>query len=83
MIYERNGLVFAFNFNPTTPFEGYWIKPTKAGKYQVVLTTDESRFGGFDRIDTNYVYKTGKDPEGKPQFQIYLPARTALCLKKI
>ena len=76
-------LVFAFNFNPSTPFEGYWIHTPKTGKYQVVLSTDERQFGGFERIDKQYVYTAKKDTDGQAKFQIYLPARTALCLKKL
>ena len=83
LIFERKSLIFAFNFHPTQSMDGYWIPTTKTGKYQVVLSTDDQKFGGFDRIDQQYVYTAKKGEDGKGHFQIYLPARTALCLKKI
>ena len=82
MVYERSGLVFAFNFNPTTPFEGYWIPVSEEGEYEVMLSTDEGRFGGFDRISTSYVYTATRAYGNQIGFKIYLPARTAVCLKK-
>jgi len=83
IIYERNGCVFAFNFNPTEAYEGYYMDVPTTGKYQVVMSTDEKRFGGWDRISKEYVYTAKKQPDGKAKLQIYLPARTALCLKKV
>jgi 1,4-alpha-glucan branching enzyme len=82
MNFERSGVTFVFNFNPTGYFEGYRIKVPKGGKYKVILSTDDRDFGGWDRISTEYIYeaeKVGKDWE----FPIYLPARTAMCLVKV
>ena len=83
VVYERGGLVFAFNFSPATSYEGYWIEPLTSGKYRVILSTDESRFGGFDRISDDYVYNAKRTRKGNPNFRIYLPARTAMCLAKV
>ena len=82
MNFERSGVTFVFNFNPTGYFEGYRIKVPKGGKYKVILSTDDRNFGGWDRISTEYIYeaeKVGKDWE----IPIYLPARTAMCLVKV
>lgn len=81
LIYERAGVVFALNFHPHNHYEGYWLTVPKEGKYQVTLTTDESAFGGFDRISKTYVYTASTHPDGKAKLQIYLPARTGLCLE--
>ncbi len=83
LIYRKGDTVFAFNFNPTQSFEGYFIPTGKWGKYQVTLSTDSGEFGGFDRVDENYVYtaKTGADK--RIGFPCYLPARSALVFKKI
>ena len=82
LIYERNGRVFAFNFSPANSYEGYYITVPKAGEYRVALSTDEKEFGGWDRISKEYVYRATKQPDGKYRLQIYLPARTAVCLEK-
>ena len=83
MIYERGGLVFVMNFSPTESYEGYWVTLPSMGDYRVVFSTDEARFGGWDRISESYVYTASKHPDGKPKLQIYLPARTGFCLKKL
>ncbi len=83
MIYERGGLVFVMNFSPTESYEGYWVTLPSMGDYRVVFSSDEGRFGGWDRISESYVYTASKHPDGKPKLQIYLPARTGFCLKKL
>ena len=82
MVYERGGLVFAFNFNPVSAFDGYWMSVSEEGEYEVVLSTDEGRFGGYDRISTTYVYTAERSYGNQIGFKIYLPSRTAVCLKK-
>ena len=82
LIYERAGVIFALNFHPTNHYEGYWLTVPEEGKYQVTLTTDEGKFGGFDRISKEYVYTATKHPDGNAKLQIYLPARTGLCMVK-
>ena len=80
LVYERGGKTFAVNFSPSNSYEGYYIEVGGKGDYKVILSTDESRFGGFDRISTEYIYKSEKQPDGKYRIRIYLPARTALCV---
>ncbi len=82
MNYERSGVIFVFNFNPTGYFDGYRIRVPRGGRYKVTLSTDESRFGGYDRISTEYVYMAEKN--GKAwEFPIYLPARCAMCIERV
>ena len=83
LTYQRGGVIFAMNFHPTDSYEGYWLNLPTQGRYKVVLSTDEKRFGGYDRISTDYIYTAEKQPDKKARFQIYLPARTAVCLIKI
>jgi len=82
LIYERGGVVFAFNFSPTNSYEAYEVTFPSSGKYRVTLTTDEGCFGGFDRVDTAYVYTARKYADGQYHAPIYLPARTAVCLQR-
>ena len=83
LVYERAGKVFALNFNPERSYEGYYIEVGGKGDYKVLLSTDEKRFGGFDRISTDYIYKAEKQPDGKYRVRVYIPARTALCLGRV
>ncbi|MBO4392456.1 MAG: alpha amylase C-terminal domain-containing protein [Clostridia bacterium] len=81
--YECAGYVFAINFSPVNSYEGYWLTVPSAGRYKTVMSTDEGRFGGFDRISLKYVYTAEPDADNNPKLRIYLPSRTALCMKKM
>ncbi len=81
IIYSKGDVVFAFNFNPTQSFERHFIPTLSAGKYSVILSTDDARFGGFERASTEYEY-TSKSKE-EPGFFCYLPSRSALVFKKM
>ena len=83
LVYERKGIIYAINFNPTTSYEGYWITVPEVGQYKVELSTDEARFGGYDRISTEYIYTAKREEDGNCKFQIYLPSRTGVCIKKV
>jgi 1,4-alpha-glucan branching enzyme len=83
LICERNGRIFAFNFSPSSSYEGYYITVPRAGDYRIALSTDEKAFGGWDRISRDCVYPATKQTDGKNRLQIYLPARTALCLERV
>lgn len=73
--YVRDGMVFAFNFHPTQSFEGYGFS-VPDGDYEVVMSSDDKRFGGLNRIDTALVYPSNG------LIKLYLPARTAVVLRK-
>jgi 1,4-alpha-glucan branching enzyme len=83
LAYSRGKHLFVFNFNPNQSFADYGI-PMASSKYKIVLNTDEDRFGGQNRIDGQMTYSTL--PSGGLNSQhylmLYLPARTALVLKK-
>lgn len=83
IIYNKDNLIFVFNFHPTKSFEGYFVPVAKEGTYQVVLSTDEGRFGGFDRVDRQYCYETTKTPAEWVGFSCYLPTRCAMVFRKI
>lgn len=80
--FERNGLLFIFNFHPTESFTNYRIGVDKAGTYQVVLNTDREEFGGHNRIDENCEYVTsGLEWNNRRNFvEVYIPSRVALIL---
>ena len=83
ILYAKGDLIFAFNFNPIQSFEGYFVPVKKAGKYKVVLSSDDKEFGGFGRVDTEYVYTAEQSEDGRIGFMCYLPARSAIVLKKV
>lgn len=84
LVYHRGLFLFVFNFNPTQSFTDYGI-PLGSGKYKIVLNTDSGRFGGNDLVDEDISHYTL--PSGGITSQhflkMYLPARTALVLKKL
>lgn len=75
--FVRDGNLYAFNFHPTQSYADYEI-PAPEGTYKVVLSSDDSRFGGFDRIDTSLSYPAGANE----RVRLYLPARTAVILQR-
>lgn len=83
--FERNNLLFIFNFHFCKSFTDYRIGVELAGKYKVVLSTDDKEFGGFDRIDKNVEPQT--IPEGwagrRNYMQLYIPSRVAIVLAPI
>ena len=82
--YHRGLFLFVYNFNPTRSFTDYGI-PLGSGKYKIVLNTDSGCYGGNDMVDEDIVYYTlPVDGINSQHFlKMYLPARTALVLKKI
>lgn len=86
LIFRRGDLIFAFNWNPTVSFTDYGVLAL-AGKYRVVLDSDTGVFGGLDRVDDTVEHFTMPDPvyspQGKGWLKLYLPARSALVLKKV
>jgi 1,4-alpha-glucan branching enzyme len=83
--YRKKDYVFLFNFHPTESYASFQLPIHEDARFQVVLDTDEFRFGGQGRIAHDPVYETTKLPDF-PDYKgivIYSPSRTALVLKKI
>ncbi|MFZ5940747.1 MAG: alpha amylase C-terminal domain-containing protein [Bacteroidota bacterium] len=80
--FERNGYVFAFNFHPSKSYTGYGIA-VRAGKYKTVLSTDDTAFGGYDRIDRSTIHRTFPEKSFglRQKLNLYLPSRTGQVLK--
>ncbi|KAK7207379.1 putative glycogen branching enzyme GbeA [Myxozyma melibiosi] len=84
--FERAGLLFVFNFNPSQSFVDYRIGVQVAGEYRIVLDSDEERFGGHARIDheKSQFFTTPLAWNDRDNFiQVYIPARVALVLAKV
>ena len=82
IIYSKGDMVFAFNFHPFKSFDGYFVPTPKKGEYTAIFSSDDSLFGGMDRIDKKYEYKTEKLSEMGEGFKCYLPSRTASVFKR-
>ena len=88
LIFKRKNCIFALNFNPTASFVDYGFA-APAGKYEVVLNSDESEFDGFSRVKTGEVHFSVpvKNENGNGKYSdslsLYLPNRCAVVLKKL
>ena len=86
LAFGRGDLVFVFNFNPTRSFSDYGFLVPR-GSYKTVLDSDSIEFGGYGRVDDNLEHFTLQDPlyrkVRKEWLKLYLPARSAMVLKKV
>lgn len=84
LAFRRGNLVFVFNFSPSRSFNDYGVL-TEPGEYNVVLSSDSPRFGGYGNIDESVAHFTVPDPLYSPLglgwLKLYLPARSAQVLK--
>ena len=78
LIFERHELVFIFNFNVEKSLTDYRFWVSEEGKYRVLLSSDNSQFGGFDRPDESFEYETFEH-----KLSLYVPSRVALVLARI
>lgn len=89
LVFERNGLLFIFNFHHSNSYADYKVGVDIPGTYQVVLNSDKEEFGGHGRVEE-------LDAEGKPiqyftnpeswnnrgnSMFVYIPSRSALILQ--
>ena len=83
--YSRGDLLFIFNWNGQKSFSDYGMLVPE-GKYKVVLNTDAKEFAGFGLSDDSVEHFTEHDElyakDGKGWLKMYLPARSAVVLKR-
>jgi 1,4-alpha-glucan branching enzyme len=84
LVFGRGDLVLVFNFNPSKSFNDYGF-PVDPGKFQIRLNTDSVNYGGQGLVDADMTYFAHPDQHTSPRhmLKIYIPARSALVLKKI
>ncbi|CAI4226550.1 unnamed protein product [Auanema sp. JU1783] len=82
--FERAGLLFVFNFHPSSSFPDYKVGVDAAGTYRVVLNSDNADFGGHSRIEESTEYKSYPyDYAGRRNHVVlYIPCRTAIVLAR-
>jgi len=83
MAFSRGGLIYVFNFHPSRSEESVYISCLESGEgnYRVLFSSDDSAFGGQDRISKQYLYHPEREGESFG-FRLYLPCRTAVVLEK-
>ncbi len=85
LAFSRGDLLFVFNFSPDRSYTDYgFIVPQ--GSYDVALNTDNKLYGGNDLADDSVRHFTNYDPiyekDGKGWLKLYIPARSAVVLRK-
>ncbi len=80
IVFIRKNLLFCFNFNVLTSYYSYKIN-VQNGSYQMVLDTDDPRFGGHGRLVPDQVHTTLDGDDGA-MLSLYLPSRTAVVLQR-
>ncbi len=89
LIYEQAGLLFVFNWHPTASIPNYELPAPQAGKWRVVLSSDEAVFGGQGRVrsgseSAEYFTDSRMDGDGvtRHYMRIYNVSRTALVFAR-
>ena len=80
LVFYRNGLLFAFNFDAQASRTDVAVEVPNYADYTVAMSSDDEKYGGWNRI-AHQDYQT-KRVKGKNVVQLYLPARTAVVLKE-
>ncbi len=87
MVFNHDDLLFVFNWHPTRSIPDYILPVPAAGRYQLILSTDEVRFGGQGRDDEDTVHFSFpikcEDGEIRNYIKVYTVCRTATVYKLI
>ncbi|MBG0780820.1 MAG: alpha amylase C-terminal domain-containing protein [Bacteroidales bacterium] len=82
IVFERNHLVFVFNWHPSDSIPDYEIPLKQTGDYELILSTDDPLFGGFGRMDKSIRYPSYTRDE-QAFMKIYNTNRTAMVFKPV
>jgi 1,4-alpha-glucan branching enzyme len=75
IVFERNNLIFVFNWGQKS-LPDYRINVKQTGDYEIMFTTDDKCFGGFENIDKSAVFPSERIGD-EIIMRIYNVARTA------
>lgn len=85
LAFMRGDLIFVFNFSPNRSYTDYGFLVPE-GSYTVCLNTDNKAFGGNGLADDSVEHFTNHDPlyapDHKGWLKLYIPARSAVVLKR-
>ncbi|MBF0199966.1 MAG: alpha amylase C-terminal domain-containing protein [Desulfamplus sp.] len=79
--FTRGEMIFIFNFHEAASRTDYQV-PAAPGCYTVVLDTDRKIYGGYERQTPDILHHTTTDYIHRHFLHLYLPARTAMVLKR-
>ncbi|XP_020081146.1 1,4-alpha-glucan-branching enzyme 3, chloroplastic/amyloplastic-like isoform X3 [Ananas comosus] len=82
--YTRGSFLFVFNFHPETSCESYRVGVEEAGDYQIILNTDDTRYGGHGELESHkHLWRTNKKRADGYQnsLEVALPRRSAQVYK--
>lgn len=88
LVFGRGDMFFIFNFSPERSYVDYSL-PLPKGSYKTVLNSDCVDFGGFGNIDKRVLHESIENVDaegvktGNTHVNVYLPARTAIVLKRL
>jgi 1,4-alpha-glucan branching enzyme len=83
--FEHHGLFFICNLHHSNSVTDYPIA-APPGEYELVLNTDEARFGGQERLARDQRYTTQSRLDGDTLNHVvlvYVPCRTGLVLRRL
>jgi len=84
IVFERNKLIFIFNFHVSNALFNYGFMVKEPGDYRIVLNTDNPLFGGHGRIDDQIIHTTLYHAEDQThQLMVYNPNRMAMVFERI
>ena len=86
MAFTHGELLFVFNWHPTASVPDYLVPVREAGKYVPLLSTDERRFGGPDRIGLHtehFSFPVEEAGVERPFIRIYNPSRSATVYRRV
>ena len=84
VVFSHRDVVFVFNWHPDRSLPDYPIPVPEAGRYRVLMSTDDREFGGYGRIDHAFSFpQVSPDGSTRPHILIYNLSRSALVLKRM
>ncbi len=81
IVFNRNGLMFAFNFNTSQSYTDILVPVLNGNEYELVLSSEDAVYGGHGLVE--HMTYHAKQFDKQWFVELYLPARTAVILKEI
>ena len=87
MVFSHGCVLFVFNWHPSLSIADYMVPVPEAGRYRIILSTDDLRYGGQGRNDRSVAHFSFPvtDDEGvtRHYIKVYNICRTAVVYKII
>ncbi|KAI4965220.1 hypothetical protein ZWY2020_054982 [Hordeum vulgare] len=84
--FTRGPFLFVFNFNPEVPYQLYRVGVDEAGEYQLILNTDETKYGGRGELKSSQYMKKTSDRRAdgcRNSLELALASRSAQVYKLV